>query len=298
MKFLGKIIKSYTKKVTKMPHPVLQTSEANTAIVSIKVLIIPVLQDNYSFIVTSGNKALVIDPSDSNSIAAEIEKRNMSLDGILVTHDHNDHIGGAVKLQEKYHTSVIVCKGSSVPCSATEINDGYTLSFAESTFEAIEVPGHSLLPYPLSDPSTNIAWYNPTAKILFTGDTLFPCGYGYIPHGAEKMMWKSLKRLRSLPEDTLIFCGHEYTFRNTTFAREIDPDNKMLEQRIMEVNRCLEKSKPTIPTTLKQEKEMNPFLRWDDTVLKKRLGILGKGEFETFLHIRKLKNEFNKRTRT
>jgi hydroxyacylglutathione hydrolase len=295
MKRLWRIVGFYITKIMKSSHPVTAVFSFDTFLRTIKVLLIPTLWDNYSYIVISGNQAVVVDPSDHKAISKELDNRKLQLKYILVTHDHIDHISGIVELQKRYGSSKISYGGFSVPAANTKIQNGYTLSIDNVSFEAISVPGHYSFPYSLESTKHNIAWYCEKARILFTGDTLFSCGYGFIAHGNEKAMWESLRRLRLLPDETFLYCGHEYTLRNTIFASEIDPDNTFLKQRLAEVKELLKNHKPTIPLPLKLEKAINPFLRWDDENLKKQHGISNKGDFESFLYIRKLKNEFNKR---
>lgn len=295
MKMVWRIVEIYTNYVKKVKHPVKNAFLLDTRNVSIKIIIIPTLWDNYSYLIVSGNQAVIIDPSAFGPIVKEIEKRQLQVPYILVTHEHIDHISGITSLQRRYKSTIIATEGSLIPINFTGVNDGFKLEFGNIYLEVLSVPGHYSSPYPLSSISRNIAWYSKDAGVLFTGDTMFSCGYGFIKDGSEKIMWESLKKLRALPGDTLLFFGHEYSLKNTVFAREIDPNNFYLKERLSAINCLLQTNKPTIPTFLELEKEINPFLRWDESSLKKQLMISDTSEFETFLHIRKLKNEYNSR---
>jgi len=225
--------------------------------------------------VVSGSDALVIDPSEAGPIAKEISRRNLNLASIVVTHEHIDHIAGVRALQKRFGVTVYLPKGASIPGKTVQITDGYTLKLRTLSLRAIFVPGHHSFPYPVSTLNNNIAWYRREAGILFTGDTLFSCGYGYTARGHENAMFESLKLLRSYPDDTRIFSGHEYAMRLTESARGIDPENRALRERLREVRGLIALHKPTVPTTLGLEKAINPWLRWDDEKVKKGLELIG-----------------------
>jgi len=223
---------------------------------NIKIEIIPCLQDNYSYLIIDKNKndACVIDPSEAKPIINFIEKENINLKYILNTHHHFDHIGGNIELKEKYNSIVVGYKydAKRIPEINVLVEDNQI--WKEDNFEAkiIHIPGHT---------TGHIAFYFFNEKILFTGDTLFSLGCGKIFEGTYKEMFESLSKIKNLPEDTKIYCGHEYTLQNSKFCIKHDPQNQDLQNKITKINEKLKNNVPTIPSILKDEKECNIFLR-------------------------------------
>jgi len=223
---------------------------------NIKIEIIPCLQDNYSYLIIDENKndACVVDPSEAKPIINFIEKENINLKYILNTHHHFDHIGGNIELKEKYDSIVIGYKHDAerIPEINVLVEDNQI--WKEDNFEAkiIHIPGHT---------TGHIAFYFFNEKIIFTGDTLFSLGCGKIFEGTYKEMFESLSKIKNLPEDTKIYCGHEYTLQNSKFCVKHDPQNQDLQNKITKINEKLKNNVPTIPSILKDEKECNIFLR-------------------------------------
>ena len=223
---------------------------------NIKIEIIPCLQDNYSYLIIDKNKndACVIDPSEAKPIINFIEKENINLKYILNTHHHFDHIGGNIELKEKYDSIVVGYKydAERIPEINVLVEDNQI--WKEDNFEAkiIHIPGHT---------TGHIAFYFFNEKIIFTGDTLFSLGCGKIFEGTYKEMFESLSKIKNLPEDTKIYCGHEYTLQNSKFCIKHDPQNQDLQNKITKINEKLKNNVPTIPSILKDEKECNIFLR-------------------------------------
>ena len=223
---------------------------------NIKIEIIPCLQDNYSYLIIDENKnnACVVDPSEAKPIINFIEKENINLKYILNTHHHFDHIGGNIELKEKYNSIVVGYKydAKRIPEINVLVEDNQI--WKEDNFEAkiIHIPGHT---------TGHIAFYFFKEKILFTGDTLFSLGCGKIFEGTYKEMFESLSKIKNLPEDTKIYCGHEYTLQNSKFCIKHDPQNQDLQNKITKINEKLKNNVPTIPSILKDEKECNIFLR-------------------------------------
>ena len=223
---------------------------------NIKIEIIPCLQDNYSYLIIDENKndACVVDPSEAKPIINFIEKENINLKYILNTHHHFDHIGGNIELKEKYDSIVVGYKydAERIPEINVLVEDNQI--WKEDNFEAkiIHIPGHT---------TGHIAFYFFNEKIIFTGDTLFSLGCGKIFEGTYKEMFESLSKIKNLPEDTKIYCGHEYTLQNSKFCNEHDPQNQDLQKKITKINEKLKNNVPTIPSILKDEKECNIFLR-------------------------------------
>jgi hydroxyacylglutathione hydrolase len=223
---------------------------------NIKIEIIPCLQDNYSYLIIdeSNNDACVIDPSEAKPIINFIQRENINLRYILNTHHHFDHIGGNKELTEKYNSLVVGFKHDAerIPEISILVEDNQI--WKKDNFEAkiIHIPGHT---------TGHIGFYFFKEKVIFTGDTLFSLGCGRIFEGTYKQMFESLSKIKNLPDDTKIYCGHEYTLQNSNFCITHDPQNLNLQNKIIKIREKLSENKPTIPSILKDEKECNIFLR-------------------------------------
>ena len=250
-----------------------------------EILIIKCLNDNYAYIYLNDKKeAFVVDPSEASPVIDTLEKNDLQLKYILNTHHHFDHIGGNFELKEKYNCKIVGSKKDRdrIPGIDIEISDGDYWSFKEHTAQIIEIPGHT---------SGHIAFFFKSLNAVFTGDTLFSLGCGRLFEGTPTMMWNSLKKLRALPDQTKIYCGHEYTLSNGKFINSIYPseDIRLKIESLVELN---EKNLPSIPSTIADEKKMNIFLKADDINLIKNLGLQGKSPEEVFGYIRELKDNF------
>ena len=223
---------------------------------NIKIEIIPCLQDNYSYLIIdeSNNDACVVDPSEAKPVINFIQRENINLKYILNTHHHFDHIGGNKELTEKYNSTVVGFKHDAerIPEISILVEDNQV--WKKDNFEAkiIHIPGHT---------TGHIGFYFFNEKIIFTGDTLFSLGCGKIFEGTYKQMFESLSKIKNLPDDTKIYCGHEYTLQNSNFCITHDPKNLNLQNKITKIKEKLDYNKPTIPSILKDEKECNIFLR-------------------------------------
>ena len=221
-----------------------------------KIEIIKCLEDNYSYLIIDEktNYACVVDPSEAEPIANFINNKNIKLKFILNTHHHYDHVGGNNDLKKKFGAKVVGFKNDKHRIPNIDILLEDNEIWKESVFEAkiIHIPGHT---------SGHICFYFMNDKIVFTGDTLFSLGCGRIFEGTYKEMYDSLIKLKNLPKDTKIYCGHEYTLKNSMFCSKYDKDNKNLEKKIFEINDKLKKNLPTIPSTIGEELACNIFLR-------------------------------------
>ena len=221
-----------------------------------RVEIISCLEDNYSYLIIdkSNNTACVVDPSEAKPIINFIEKENINLKYILNTHHHFDHVGGNKDLKKKYNSVVIGYKDDSYRIPEIDILLKDNQIWKADNFEAkiMHIPGHT---------TGHICFHFFKEKYLFTGDTLFSLGCGRLFEGTYGDMFKSLDKIKKLPEDTKIYCGHEYTLQNSEFCIKHDPENINLKNKIKEVKNNLQNSLPTIPSTLKDEIECNIFLR-------------------------------------
>ena len=221
-----------------------------------KIKIIPCLQDNYSYLLIDETKkiACVIDPGDAEPVIEYLEKNKIKLKFILNTHHHFDHVGGNKKLKEKYKALVVGFKGEKqrIPEIDILLEDNETWVYEKFEAKIIHVPGHTL---------GHICFYFYNEESIFTGDTLFSLGCGRIFEGTYSQMYNSLMKLKNLPENTKVFCGHEYTKQNSNFCILHDKNNKNLKIKINDIDSKLKNKMPTIPSTIKDELECNIFFR-------------------------------------
>jgi hydroxyacylglutathione hydrolase len=238
-----------------------------------KIQIIPCLKDNYSYLIIDeeSNIACVIDPSEADPIIEYLENTQIKLKFILNTHHHYDHVGGNQKLKEKYGASVIGYEGDKerIPGIDILVNDQET--WIHKNFEAkiMYIPGHTL---------GHICFYFYKDESVFTGDTLFSLGCGKIFEGTYTQMFDSMMKLKELPKNTKVFCGHEYTLQNSKFCIVHDENNENLKVKINDIKIKLKAGLSTIPSTIKDELECNIFLR--------------SNNLETFSKLRDLKDNF------
>jgi hydroxyacylglutathione hydrolase len=219
------------------------------------VEIIPCLQDNYSYlIIDENNNACVVDPSEAKPVIDLVERESINLEYILNTHHHYDHIGGNEELKERYNSIVVGYNGDAKRIPGIDVLVENNQVWKGDNFEAkiIHIPGHT---------TGHISFHFFKEKLIFTGDTLFSLGCGKIFEGTYQEMFESLNKIKSLPEDTKIYCGHEYTLQNSKFCIKHDPTNSNLQNKILEITEKLENALPTIPSILKDEIECNIFLR-------------------------------------
>ena len=224
-----------------------------------RIEIIKCLQDNYSYLIIDKNnlKACVVDPSEASPIINFVEKKKLKLVYILNTHHHYDHVGGNLELKRKYNSKVIGFKEDKKRIPGIDILVEDNQIWNEDNFEAkiYHVPGHT---------SGHIAFHFFKEKKLFIGDTLFSLGCGRIFEGTNEEMFNSLNRIKKIPDDTEIYCGHEYTLQNSKFCLAHDTTNLNLKNKILEIERKLKNGLPTIPTFLKDELKCNIFLKAKD----------------------------------
>ena len=238
-----------------------------------RVEIIPCLQDNYSYLVIdeTNNTACVVDPSEALPIIDFISNKNINLKYILNTHHHFDHIGGNKDLKKKYNLTVVGFKGDKNRIPEIDILVEDNEIWKADNFEAriFHIPGHT---------NGHISFFFHKDKFVFTGDTLFSLGCGRIFEGTYQEMFNSLDKIKNLPKDTKVYCGHEYTLQNSKFCIKHDSNNLNLKKKISEINNKIKNNLPTVPTTIKEELECNIFLRAND--------------LESFSKLRDLKDNF------
>ena len=238
-----------------------------------KIEIIKCLQDNYSYLIIDeiNKNACVVDPGESIPIINFIENNNIKLKYILNTHHHYDHIGGNLELKKKYGSKIVAFKNDKDRIPEIDVFVEDNQIWKANNFEAkiYHIPGHT---------SGHIAFYFFNEKKIFTGDTLFSLGCGRIFEGTFEQMFNSLCKIKKLPKETEIYCGHEYTLQNSNFCIQQDPENSKLKNKITKIKEKLENGLPTIPTILGEEIESNIFLKAKN--------------IETFSKLRYLKDNF------
>jgi hydroxyacylglutathione hydrolase len=245
----------------------------------------PCLSDNFGVLIHDAEKQVTasIDAPDAGAVAAALKAKRWRLTHILTTHHHADHTGGNAALKAETNCTIIGPRGEAakVPGIDKAVGEGDTFNFGSFEVRVLDTPGHT---------AGHISYWFPEAGVAFVGDTLFAIGCGRVIEGNAEMMWNSLKKLMALPKETTIYCGHEYTQANARFALTIEPENEALQKRAREVDQLRAQAKPTLPTTIGLELETNPFLRAQVAAIQKRLGMVGKPEWQIFGEIRERKN--------
>ncbi len=251
-----------------------------------EIKIIPCLSDNYSYLIfeKETNILSIVDPSDFQT-CDEIIKKYKKLDYILNTHHHADHVDGNIKLKNKYNCKILGFKNDKdrIPGIDILLEENQIKKVGNLEFKVIFIPGHT---------KSHIAFYFKKEKIVFTGDTLFSLGCGRVFEGTHKDMLNSLNKLKNLPPETKVYCGHEYTKTNLDFCLKYDPKNTLLKEKSLIINSKISRNLPTIPTTIGEEKKMNVFLRYDDVAIKQALNLRGSSDQEIFSKLRDLKDTF------
>jgi hydroxyacylglutathione hydrolase len=243
------------------------------------------LEDNYGVLLhdpESGATA-AIDAPEAAPIEAALASTGWRLTDILVTHHHADHTGGIAALKGKYRCRVVAPHGEAarIPLVDETVRENDKVRVGSLEARVLETPGHT---------AGHISYLFPADKLAFVGDTLFSIGCGRVIEGTPEMMWQSLLKLRALPDETRIYCGHEYTKANVRFARTIEPANAALAVREKEVEKLVAAREPTIPSTIGEEKAANPFLRADVPDVAQSVGLAGKPAWQVFAEIRERKN--------
>ena len=251
-----------------------------------KVEIISCLSDNYSYLIhdEESNTVAIIDPSEFKPCDKIIKKYN-KLDFILNTHHHADHVNGNLELKKKYNSKILGFSQDKkrIPGIDILLEENQKQKIGNLEFEVIFIPGHT---------KGHIAFFFSKEKIAFTGDTLFSLGCGRVFEGTHEEMFYSLNKIKNLPPDTKIYCGHEYTKSNLNFCLAYDPHNIFLKEKAIDIQKKLNSNLPTIPSILGQEIKTNIFLRCNDPEIKLALDLKDSSEVEVFSKLRDLKDSF------
>ncbi|MGQ0455525.1 MAG: hydroxyacylglutathione hydrolase [Hyphomicrobium sp.] len=246
---------------------------------------IPCLSDNYCVLLHAPEtgETAAIDAPDASAIKSALSQRHWRLTRIFVTHHHNDHTGGNLALKGHYGCAITgpEAEADRIPGITATASEASGAVFAGRAIQVIETPGHTI---------GHIAYYFRSESVAFTGDTLFSLGCGRLFEGDARAMYNSLCKIAALPDETAIYCGHEYTMANASFALSIEPENEALAKRMTEIETLRAAGKPTLPTTLAVEKATNPFLRVSSKTIRARLGLEGAEDWQVFARLRELKN--------
>jgi len=254
-----------------------------------KIQIVPLraFKDNYVWTLRDARYAAVVDPGEAKPVLDYLAAENLQLTAILATHHHHDHVGGVAELLQRHTVPVYGPRGEPITTLTHAVGGGDKVSLEQLgvSFEVLDIPGHT---------RAHVAYYG--ANMLFCGDTLFACGCGRAFEGTPQQLYASLQKLVALPDDTLVYCGHEYTLANIGFAKVVEPDNAALLEREASDSRLRRADRPTLPSTIGREKATNPFLRVTrPAVIASANKYLGKRVSDpagVFAALRQWKNEF------
>ncbi|MBJ3763402.1 hydroxyacylglutathione hydrolase [Maribius pontilimi] len=250
------------------------------------ILTIPCREDNYAFLIHDGSRTALVDAPEAAPILAALEQKGWTLDEVWLTHHHFDHVDGLPALRSAFpDLQVTGCKADAdrLPPLDRAVSDGDTFQFGGADVHVMDVSGHTI---------NHIAFHMPSQQAVFTADSLMALGCGRVFEGTMPQMWQSLCKLRDLPDDTIVYSGHEYTSNNADFALTIEPDNQALQARVDEVRDKRARGEATVPSTLRDERATNPFLRAHLQPVKDALSMQKAEDADVFAEIRSRKDRF------
>ncbi len=257
----------------------------------VQLIAIPAFTDNYIWLICKDDHAVVVDPGDAEPVQAILQRHSLTLDAILLTHHHHDHVGGVPDLRTSTQAVIYGPASEPLPACDHRLASGDQVKFdtVGLSLSVLDVPGHT---------AGHIAYHGTLDQdtVLFCGDTLFSAGCGRLFEGTAEQMHQSLTKLAQLPDDTLVCCAHEYTLANLAWARKADPANLAIRKRQEEAQALRDKGLPTLPSTISQEQATNPFLRTDNqgviTSASSRAGHPLDNATAVFAELRDWKNHF------
>ena len=254
---------------------------------ALDVRLVPLLKDNYAYLLRDGasGKTAIVDPSEAEPVLRLIDRLGWKLDYILNTHHHPDHSGGNLGIKQRTGATVVGPQAdrARIPAIDVALADGEHFQLGSADSQVMDIPGHT---------RGHIAFWFGGEQAVFCGDTLFALGCGRTFEGTAEQMWTSLKRLRDLPPETRVYCGHEYTQSNARFALTVEPGNPALKARAAEVDKKRAAGEPTIPSTIGEERATNPFFRADQPDVARGVGLAGADPVAVFAETRLRKDKF------
>ena len=242
---------------------------------SIHVHTVPVLKDNLVYVVSWGSDAVVIDPGEAEGVIKYLEVNELNVKAVLNTHYHEDHVAGNLELKEKYECQLIAPSDETIEGVDQVVSDGEEIIIGPLLFVILTTPGHT---------SDHICYHLPDFKVLFSGDLLFASGCGKVADDMHDLMYESLLKVKKLPKETQIFCGHDYAKANLTFGSSVEPHNAALKKRLDEADFGL-------PTSLEKECQTNVFLREDSVEIRQNLDMKDASDLEVFTRLRQMKDQ-------
>ncbi|WP_243613977.1 hydroxyacylglutathione hydrolase [Shimia aestuarii] len=253
----------------------------------LETVTIPCLADNYAFLVhnTDSGETALVDAPESGPILSALNQLGWTLDTVLLTHHHWDHVDGLAAILEVHKARVIGAKADAhrLPALDLAVSEGDTVTVCGEEMTVLDVSGHTV---------GHVAFHFPATGVVFTADSLMALGCGRLFEGTPAQMWQSLGKLAALPGETMVCSGHEYTETNLRFALTVDPDNPALKARGEAIAKARKENRPTVPSILSEEMATNPFLRADDPAIRAQLGMQDATDTEVFTEIRRLKDAF------
>jgi hydroxyacylglutathione hydrolase len=252
------------------------------------VITIKALGDNFIYLHPCGDRrAFAVDAGAAPAVRRALAQNDLALTAVLLTHHHWDHVAGAADLRAQTHCDIIGPDRTLIPASGRTVVDGEVLTLGGLSIRVLATPGHT---------RTSVCYYVPAAAdapgVVYTGDTLFVGGCGRLLECDAATMWQSLQKLASLPPDTLVYCGHDYTLENYEFAVTIDAGSRRLRERLAEVQKTVEYGRLTVPSTIAQEKATNLFLQAEHPAVKSALGLADAPPEDVFAELRRRKDLF------
>lgn len=260
----------------------------STAVAALQIDVVPCLKDNYAYVLhdTEAGVTGVIDPSEPEPVVQALKRKGLGLGYILNTHHHWDHTGGNIDLKKRYNAKVVgpYADRDRIPGIDVALKDGDTWMFGNQKMLVLDTPGHT---------RGHVCFFFPNSKAIFTGDTLFSLSCGKLFEGTPQQMWTSLSKIMSFPDDTSVYCGHEYTLSNAEFSLSLEPSNEALQSYYVKVKELRQAGLPTIPTNLGLEKACNPFLRVSSAEVRASVGIpSGADEVQALAAVRARKDKW------
>jgi hydroxyacylglutathione hydrolase len=262
-------------------------SAVEIAMSSLTIHMFPCLADNYGYLLhdSATGETAAVDTPDAEEILRQLAAKGWRLTHIFNTHHHADHAGGNLTLKRRTVCTIVGPRADAarIPGIDVAVGEGDVVALGAHRATVFDAPGHT---------RGHIVYHFADDRAAFVGDTLFALGCGRLFEGTPAQMWSSLQKILRWPDDTRLYCAHEYTESNARFALTVEPSNEALKERAASVAKLRAERRPTVPSTLREERATNPFLRSDSPALQAAVGLPGAGEVEVFARTRALKDAF------